>query len=82
MQPVDTEKNPCSWQASRYFETDVLERLHAACSDNIERVDYRAVSEEEFRQRFDEASRPCIITGVVDEAWAREKNWSWQVAGG
>lgn len=76
----DSEKNPCEWQNSRFFETDVLEKLHAACCDNIERVEYKATSKEEFRQRFDDASRPCIVTGVVDEVWSHEKNWSWQVA--
>ena len=58
----------------------MLERLFDSCQDNIERVDSKAISKEEFEKRFDNESRPCILTGVVDSHWDREKNWSWKVA--
>ena len=46
-------------------------------TDTIERVDVNALTVEEFIERYERGSRPCIITGVAD-TWAG--NTEWQVA--
>ena len=64
------------------MDSQVLEKLKEGCQENIERIDYKEVEKEEFRERFELLNVPCLITGVVDESWGWEKNWSWKVEKG
>lgn len=43
-------------------------------TDNIERVNYNDLSEQEFLRRFEFGSRPVIIQGVADD-WNGLKDW-------
>ena len=69
-----------SWTAANYCDTDVLEKLYAGCIENIDRIEAAEFSVQEFREKYDEANKPCIIQGCLDDKWDFEKNWSWQVS--
>ena len=43
-------------------------------TDNIERVNYNELSEDEFLRRFEFGSRPVIIQGVADD-WKGLRDW-------
>ena len=48
-------------------------------TDTIERVDANALTVEEFIERYERGSRPCIITGVAD-TWAGKSEWQVAVS--
>lgn len=43
-------------------------------TDTIERVNANDLTVEEFIERYEKASRPCIITNVTD-TWAGMQEW-------
>lgn len=43
-------------------------------TDTIERVNVNEISVEEFIERYEKGSRPCIITGVTD-TWRGMEEW-------
>jgi len=66
------------WEKRQYHTQDVLEQLYQNHHDNIERISYDEVSEEEFAERFERVNKPCIITGVTQD-WDVDNNWTWDV---
>jgi histone arginine demethylase JMJD6 len=42
--------------------------------DNIERVNINEITVEQFIEKYEKGSRPCIITGVAD-TWPAQKAW-------
>lgn len=53
-------------------EPDTSEQPH--CGGAIDRVDINKITVEEFLERYERASRPCILTGAA-EIWPANKRW-------
>ena len=51
----------------------------AKFTDTIERVNVNDLTVEEFIERYEKASRPCIITGVTD-TWPGMQDWQLKVS--
>ena len=45
--------------------------------ESIERVDASTLTVEEFARRFEIASRPVILTGLIEQ-WPASTNWSFE----
>ncbi|KAI9204246.1 uncharacterized protein BJ171DRAFT_424476 [Polychytrium aggregatum] len=43
--------------------------------DTVQRIDYSAVSEDDFVERFESQATPVVITGAVDD-WAAKSEWT------
>lgn len=70
------------WSIDGYWcrQNDVLKiEDPASFTDTIERVHINDITVEEFMERFEKASRPCIITGVTD-TWPGMEEWQLKVS--
>lgn len=67
------------WRSTGYASQNVLQRLADSCVDNVERIDYDKVDEEEFIERFEKTNRPVIISNFSSQ-WASSKKWSYKVS--
>lgn len=65
------------WERRQYYKSDVLEQLAKSAKDNIQRIDYKSTSVEDFREKFEKTDTPCIITGAADD-WDRDNKWTWK----
>ena len=65
------------WSADGYWykQNDLL-KIHdpETFTDNIERVNVDDITVEEFIEKYEKASKPCIITGVTD-TWPGMTEW-------
>lgn len=70
------------WSIDGYWcrQNDVLKiEDPASFTDTIERVHINDITVEEFMERYEKASRPCIITGVTD-TWPGMEEWQLKVS--
>ena len=64
------------WVKNKYYET--VDTLLPQAVDTLPRVDYRDLSEEEFRNKYELPRIPIVITHAMDE-WAAMKKWTVKV---
>jgi hypothetical protein len=55
---------------------DLEKFRHAGADGNVERVDFRSISTEEWIERFDRGNKPCIITHGMDD-WPAYAGGAW-----
>lgn len=72
---LQTEIN--GWDRFNYAKTFDC-GLHTV-NDNVDRVDARYVSEEEFREKYEKTYTPCVIVNDQLE-WPARKKWSINVS--
>lgn len=72
---LETEIN--GWHRFNYANTFDC-GLHTVC-DNVDRIDARFVSIEEFRERYEKTYTPCVIANDQLE-WPATKKWSTHVS--
>jgi histone arginine demethylase JMJD6 len=51
----------------------------ATFTDTIERVNVNDITVEQFMERYEKGSRPCILTGVTD-SWRGMEEWQLKVS--
>ena len=71
-----------NWSADGYWcrQNDILKvNDPSRFTDTIERVNASEITMEEFIERFERGSRPCIITGVT-ESWQGNTEWQLKVS--
>jgi hypothetical protein len=66
------------WDAQKLAQSNILEEVRRNCVDNIDRVDYGAMTEEEFELKYILPHKPVIIRGVA-ESWGSKEEFSWKV---
>ena len=70
------------WSQDGYWcrQNEVLKvQDPAKFTDTIERVNVNELTVEEFIERYEKGSRPCIITGVTD-TWKGMQDWQVKVS--
>lgn len=69
------------WSQDGYWcrQNDLLRVREPGFTDTIERVNVNDLTVEEFIERYEKGSRPCIITGVTDN-WAGNTEWQLKVS--
>ncbi|CAD5219650.1 unnamed protein product [Bursaphelenchus okinawaensis] len=70
-----SELNSCGWSPHQYANSGLVNKLQQFTHDNIERVDGREITIEEFQERFEKRSVPVILTGIIDH-WDANKKWT------
>ena len=72
------------WSKDGYWcrQNDILKvKDPETFEDTIERVNVNDVSVEDFIERYERGSRPCILTGVA-ESWQGNTEWQLKVSSG
>jgi hypothetical protein len=70
------------WSTDGYWcRQNELLKVHdpANFTDTIERINVNELTVEEFYERYEKGSRPCIITGVTDN-WRGMQEWQLKVS--
>ena len=76
-----TELHLSEWRKDRYYLRDgfldqwIAQDKILSKTLNVEEININDVSVEEFMERFEIPSLPCIINGVTND-WSAKKNWT------
>ena len=66
------------WSRDEYWRRQD-EVLHDKVVDTIDRVSINDITAEQFLDKYERGSKPCIITGVT-EAWPGKQEWKVKVS--
>lgn len=61
------------WEQFRYGQT--IDLSHSSVHDNVERIDARFISKEEFIEKYERLYKPVVISNAQIE-WGAVKKWS------
>ena len=65
------------WTRERYSDLDYYEEIKKVQSrDGLSRIAYNEVSVDEFRDKWEKAEKPVVITGVTD-GWLAQEKWTF-----
>ena len=70
-------KGDYGWKKHNF--SNKLDLSPSEIPDNVERVDVRQISQDDFVQRFDKPKIPVVLTHVQDH-WMARKKWYSQVS--
>ncbi|XP_053388650.1 bifunctional arginine demethylase and lysyl-hydroxylase JMJD6-like [Mercenaria mercenaria] len=65
--------DPDGWYKNGYHETIDLSK--SSVKDNVERVDARSITIEEFREKYEQTYTPVVITHLQDD-WQAGQKWT------
>jgi hypothetical protein len=69
-----------SWYKNNSFRNqDKILKLPEDFRDEIERVDAKDITVNEFKEKYEKGDRPVIITGL-SEKWPAHENWTFAVS--
>jgi histone arginine demethylase JMJD6 len=63
------------WTKHSYAASDLIKRLRSSVTDTVTRVQASELTEEEFCDRFERGSQPCVVGGLC-EGWDAQSKWS------
>ena len=73
---TELSSDPDGWYKHGYSETIDLSK--SAVKDNVERVDARTITIEEFQERYERSYTPVVVTHLQDD-WQAEQKWTLDV---
>ena len=73
------ETRSSEWSKDKLYKIDLSEKLLRQCPDEIERIDCKDFTVEEFIEKYESKNQPVVIRGLA-EGWKREKYWTFEVS--
>lgn len=68
-------RTPADWNKARYAESGMIEQIRASIREEVPRIRASDVSEADFINRFERASKPVLISQLCD-SWEATSKWS------
>lgn len=67
-----SELKPEEWQMNRFYSN---KNLVSCSNDQLERIDARTITREEFIEKYERPAKPVIIQHLIDD-WPAFENWT------
>lgn len=67
------------WGDLKYYKSDFCEKLYKDCPDQIDRINYKDLSIQDFIEKYEKPNKPLIITGLEETCFPINKYWTFEV---